>query len=870
MILHVRLLLSSQSYSISPFKDLHEPFFQLLTAFQVPRKSILKGSLNLPPRLSDATESTASASVDVTQTMDLTEVHGRGPRKSLARRVSFAAHTHVRLFHPDSNKGEPPSSPTSEDSPAKPAAPAFITRAENDENAIPAQGSRRASLRRRSSGMYSEFGEQSMDMDLDDETAPLPQDFLPQGEMANGSTMESEEFTEDEEDGSDMEVTEAIALNIERRRSLSLGASRQSLSGRRRSSVIIPPADSENVPSLQMEDLPEEGESFAEDMTMSSAHTGSSFVSEGSSGEPMEYTIPVLQSMRQPQEPDPLWLQLRAVTHAGSEPYEPPPPESDDDALLIQPSPGRDVDEHDRNIGVDEDDDGERDMDLTSAMSRLQKARASFGIPPEIPAPAALEDSFSDDQVQEYQDGTFSTDDSFADNSMDLDNRTINFTQRTSLGTLESSMDETDVHSGVVNLPVTGESTTAPALTASTSHDSLRNSVFSAPGHSLSSSVFSAPNPAGPSTNPLAMSVSGAANPSLSSSVFSPPAANEPPPSVFSAPVPSAAPSSVSEGHLRSPGKPPMQATIPQPFTFSLPRAGSPSKTPARSQTPTQTQPHRGTAAFAPPVPKSPKRSDQGGSETPMATGRPSVGRLSPSRTAAFETPAESSQPESTANRRVSTTLRRPSGYFAQRKSLGAGALPLNPTATRAGSPEKVSGGAGLARPRASVGAQPSGAGLGLPSQTGSNTGPVEGSQGESLYPDLSQIAEESRLSLGLSSAVPSSIDKGKGKAKETPPDESAVQSSPPPPAEPPIPSKDAPLRRPLVTSIVPPTSSRPVVDVSMVVDGEDESPQLNPPSGIGVSQAWRESVPEEPIQDDEEVKQRLLESHSPTYNILL
>ena len=55
-----------------------------------------------------------------------------------------------------------------------------------------------------------------------------------------------------------------------------------------------------------------------------------------------------------------------------------------------------------------------------------------------------------------------------------------------------------------------------------------------------------------------------------------------------------------------------------------------------------------------------------------------------------------------------------------------------------------------------------------------------------------------------------------------------------------------------------------------MVVDGEDESPQLNPPSGIGVSQAWRESVPEEPIQDDEEVKQRLLESHSPTYNILL
>ena len=87
---------------------------------------------------------------------------------------------------------------------------------------------------------------------------------------------------------------------------------------------------------------------------MSSAQE--SFVSE-STGEPMEYTIPVLQSMRQPKEPDPVWLQLRAMTHSGAEPYEPPLPESDDDALLIQPSPGQDADDHSQNREMEEGDD---------------------------------------------------------------------------------------------------------------------------------------------------------------------------------------------------------------------------------------------------------------------------------------------------------------------------------------------------------------------------------------------------------------------------------------------------------------------------------------------------------------------------------
>ncbi|PIL30949.1 hypothetical protein GSI_07118 [Ganoderma sinense ZZ0214-1] len=827
--------------------------------------------------------------------MDMTEVHG-GPRKSLVnRRVSFAAHTHVRLFHiqsPDS--ASPEESSPAGSSPADPPAPAFITRAENDENALP--GRRRSSIRRRSSGVYSEFGERSMDMDLDD-TAPLPQDFLPQREDAlNGSAVEDDEFSEDE-DESDMEVTEAIALNIERKRSLSLGGNRASLAGpgRRRSSVVTvtqhqsenqppPPQEVGETSAIQEEG---EGESFADDVTTSSAHTGSSYMTEGSSGEPMEFTIPVLQSMRQPKEPDPVWLQLRAMTHAGSEPYEPPPPESDDDALLIQPSPGASnygPSRHNESEAMDEDDDGEMDMDLTSAMTRLQKARASYGIPPSPGGgPVVEEDSFSE---QEMRDDTFSTEDSFGNNSMDLDNHTINVTQRISLGTTEeSSMDETDIHDGVVKVPITPSSGPAhpkalPVL--STSHpapppapapvpapapEPLPNSVFSAPtpGGSLSNSVFSAPPPSG-----------------LSSSVFS-----APPPVTTSKPP---------ADRSRSPAKSPGPATVPKPFTFSVPRASSPSKTAAPTKTPAQppVQPHRGTAAFAPPsVPKSPKR-PASALETPGVSSsaqQAEVGRLDASRKAAFEAPAleEGPQPPmgSAANRRASTTLRRPSGYFAQRKSLGAGVLPPNPNTARAGSPEKVSGGAGLSKPRASVGAQPSGAGLGLSlARTQSDLGPRQDGGG-ALYPDLSELAQEAQQQRAASpvSLPASAADKGKGKecereaVRQSIAVPSPTRGSPAPLARagsPALPQRVAspimgspamqqraaspateppagPLRaaspanvfapRPAVTHIGQPQR---VVDVSMAMDIEPPTP-----NGTGVSQAWRESVPEEPQDED-------------------
>ncbi|TBU34906.1 Spc7 kinetochore protein-domain-containing protein [Dichomitus squalens] len=866
-----------------------------------PRKSILKASLNLPhARPSDAGESSTSVGADdtanITQTMDMTEVHGAGPRKSLARRVSFAAHTHVRLFHiqsPDVNSSSSPAAA----SPAEANAPAFITRAENDENAVP--GRRRSSFRRRSSGAFSEFGERSMDMDLDD-TAPLPQDFLPQrGQMVDGSAVEDDEFTEDDEDESDMEVTEAIALNIERKRSLSLGGNRVSLGGpsRRRSSIVtVTQHQSENQPPLprpqhdpsETSTIQEEGESFVEeDVTASSAHTGSSYMSEGSSGEPMEFTIPVLQSMRQPKEPDPLWLQLRAMTHAGSEPYEPPPPESDDDALLIQPSPGggdHGPSRYDESEAMDESVDvgGEQDMDLTSAMTRLQKARASLGIPPSPGGPAVVEEdsSFSE---QEMRDDTFSTEDSFGDNSIDLDNRTMNLTQRLSLATTEESgLDETDIHDGVLKVPITPNSAPAQQISPPAASNAPAAAPKPAP-EPFRSSVFSAPTPGG-----------------LSSSVFS-----APPPSTAPKP-PSSTPKPPDE-RARSPAKSPGPATVPKPFTFNLPRAGSPSKTPV-PKPPSQLQalqpqPHRGSAAFAPPtVPKSPKR-PASVLETPGSLQPPTnVGRLDPSRTAAFEAPAvakSATQPVAgtNANRRASMSIRRPSGYFAQRKSLGAGVLPPNPNGSRASSPEKVSGGVGLAKPRASVGAQPSGAGLGFPlSRTRSDPGPSAGvggqpENGSAMYPDLSELAQESqRQRQRAASPVPPSapaLNKGKEKESEeatrqavAPP--SPVRASPAPEPRSGSPGLPHRVASPILGSPAnahraasPATASpagpqgtasptdafvhmpRPapvthigqpqrVVDVSMAMDIEPPTP-----GGTGVSQAWRESVPEEPQDED-------------------
>ncbi|KAI0374510.1 hypothetical protein BV20DRAFT_1033319 [Pilatotrama ljubarskyi] len=763
-----------RAYSIAPGERLSPA--AKARRLLAPRKSILKASINLPPqhaRPSDAAESSTSGATEdsnMTQTMDFTQVHGQGPRKSLARRVSFAAHTHT----PDSNSPGESSSPAPPDS-----SPAFITRAENDENAIPgpSQPQRRVSFRRRSSG-------RSMDMDMDD-TAPLPQDFLHQNRaMATGSA--------DEDNSSDMEVTEAIARNIERKRSLSLGGNRA------RSSI------SENQQHHEGESFEHDGE---EEHTTSTAHTGSSFASEGSSGEPMEFTIP----------PDPLWLQLRAMTHAGNEPYEPPPPESDDDAVMIQPSSGHAVYGQQHYAHSEGDDDGEQDMDLTSAMTRLQQARASLGLG--APTLRQEDSSFTDEEQQPQQE------EEMRDDTADLDNRTINLTQRTSLGTLESSMDDTDVLDGVVRRSPPALSTSQPAPLGRAPAAGAP-SVFSAPtAGGLNSSVFSAPPPAG-----------------LGSSVFSAPSAASIPPS--NAP--------------RSPTKSPGPATIPKPFNFTLPRAGTPSKSAAGGDTPSL-QPHRDLPGSDADQPSPAKRAAVGRLSLPTPTAPPSSSNEPPGDTA--------SQPVAGANAsRRTSMIRRPAGYFAQRKSLGGGVLPAAQPSSAG--PSRATAGAPL-RSRASVGGQPSAMDLGVPLvRTHSDPGPAAAAkQGGALYPDLAQLANEAQ-SPRTASPVPAT-SKGKECDREASRQAIAVPSptrgSPAPApmrvASPALPQRvaspkpaaaagDQARERP-VTHIEKPAGVQPrIIDVSMAMDVEQDASIAD--GGAGVSQAWRESVPEEPLQDDE------------------
>ena len=672
--------------------------------------------------------------------MDLTEVHSQ-PRKSLARRVSFASHLHIRLI--DGKQARDPQSSSPNPLARNDGDGDGDEDEDNDENKHPvhAASRRRSSMRRRSSVAFSEFGEQSMDMDDEDGSAPLPADFLNQNNyQLGGSAVQDDEFTDDE-DEDDMEITEAIRLNIERKRSLSLGGpARASLPARRRSSIApttVTQGRSENQPpppqhNGDLSEVREEG-----DTSVSSA-TGQSFASEGSSMEetqPIEYTAPVGKSLRPKKRPSAAWLALQAVTHAGI------------------PSDNEDENEDEEgDSGVYQESEP---MELTDAMSRIMKARASLGMSPgarnanttvsdmdmdEESAPAMQESSFQDDSFT-------STEDSFGG---DVGDRTVNMTTlvRSSLGTQDSLLD-TAPPGGVtdedrpIKLPLNATPASAPAPPVTTH---------------LNATAAPKPVPSPQPPAPEQPATTTPAAPSLVSSVFSAstsrPPVFAPPPKTPVAPTP------------RSPGKPPPSATIPKPSTFSLsrtparpPTLASPAPAPkvpaattnAASTTtsapaaPRSPAVQRPSAAFAPPTArKSPmKRSAPPASEAahpPSPAKRAAVGRLEPAKIAPFERARAASQEPVGQGARRASMVRRPSGYFAQRKSLGAGVLP--PLAGGAGAKGTGTvggtgraGGSGLGRARASVGTAPSSIDLGLFGGKEANGG--------GLYPDVSRIAEE-------------------------------------------------------------------------------------------------------------------------------
>ncbi|KZT06294.1 uncharacterized protein LAESUDRAFT_679813 [Laetiporus sulphureus 93-53] len=598
-----------RAYSIAPGEKL-SPAAKAHRSLK-PRKSILKAPVD-----ADSAELG-----DDTTSMDLTEVNSR---RSLSRRVSFAPAAHVRLFDTKDKDAAESQNPDATDSGKS-------------------RARRRSSLRTRSSVAFSEYGERSMDMDTDD-TALAPQDFL--NIRMNADAVAEDPFSDDEEDDidGDMEITEAIRMKIERKSSLSFDPKRNSLPIRRRSSAIPTTStqgQSENQPPplhhrRSSNNRHEDAQDNDQDLTTSS-NQSHSYTSEGTSGEytqPMEFTVPISQPLRPPAPPSEAWLQLRAMTHSGDEPYEPPPEDSEDDGSGV---PIR----YDLAEG--------EPMELTVAMGRLLEARPSLGMSPLPPAFISLSGRAHDQNATEaersdiQEDSFTSTENSFADS--DDGNRTINVTKlRASLGGQESSMDITAVISRtnvVAESPasaevVSSESPAQPTITASEA-----TTTTSADSQDSTQHVFHAPETVRPK-------------------VFNNPEVRTPAPH-------------------RSPSKVPLP-TVPKPFTFSRPRPSTSTNGPVATASPARVPQspaahwmHRGTAAFAPPsVRKSPMKrpvpEDESTDQRPSPSKRMAVAKLQSSQQVA-------GTPQDRAARR-SSAVRRPSGYFAQRKSMGASNVP--------------------------------------------------------------------------------------------------------------------------------------------------------------------------------------------------
>ena len=647
--------------------------------------------------------------------MDFTEVvRPTIPRKSLARRVSFASHAHVRLFEKqDPNASADVSKSGSEDDGDSDGErdPVELDFLNADEEDTP-----RRPYRRRSSTGFSELGEQSMSMDTDaDDTGPIPQDFL------GGPALNDEQFDNDVY-GDDMDMTEVIPGSIKPRPSL--GVENQGATGRRRSSttpfLTSSHSQSENQPSRKplgvvtqsgsaglypsLDDIPDPSSPGApattqdpdvsigadlSDMDLTVGSTVEPTISStgDENTQPMEFTIPVV---RPPPPPSEAWLTLRAMTHAGAEqPYVPPDIEASDDpeANAIVSDNG-----HHGERSPDRSDQEDDSMDLTVALNRLAQARPSLGIPP-------LSENFSpdedDDEVEDGGEDTFASHENSLEADMSLDgNQTVNLTSlrlsmggRTTAG--DASMEFTNVysHGQQIQTSTTDAASIATPVAQSDAQQQTVQGVQQEPE----------PEPQAPSKLPVftfAKSQSSAQPPSQQTNTPQPPLKPSFPLPVFTL-APTAQDPSQSQPatqNPQSPNKPSTKTTAPTPFTFSVPsrlnsrnspeKAGSAtsSSKPPPSNSPKKLPVFRGSAAFAPPsVPKSPRKrpappAEDDDQHAPSPAKKQAVERHFPPNK-----PQSAPANEAPQNRRLSA-VRRPSGYFAQRKSLGgAGPTPSIP-----------------------------------------------------------------------------------------------------------------------------------------------------------------------------------------------
>ncbi|KAJ7356898.1 Spc7 kinetochore protein-domain-containing protein [Mycena albidolilacea] len=514
------------------------------------------------------------------------------------------------------------------------------------------------------------------------------------------------------------------------------------------------------------------------DQSQSFTDQSQSSASDQSQEPPTEFTIPLNRSLRPPAHEDETWMALRRMTHSGDTPYEEPPMSSDDEYVPVAHG-------------------GDR---LASASG---------------PVPAALP-----------HDETFSSadDDSFGD--ADNGDRTMNLSKvmgrvsmagggpRMSVGQPDSTMDESEIYGSII--PPPAQST--PVARKPSIPEPSRPSIFRPP----SPSKTTTPAPASPSkttTTPAPTSPSKGANKPTFTAAFAPkvvplkrPVTDAPP----AAPKRlSLAPKPAVPSPSKRPRDPDDDTDKPSPAKrLALAGKWRASTGPVVAE----------TRASTPP------------------TDAPKPKPLSPSKRAPFlaqtQTPAAAST--STAAPRQPSALRRPSGYFARRKSMGVG-LGVPDTTDKADA----------AAPASAVGPKSpkkkAGVGLGRVSM---------GSAPSDAWTRFDRTA-----------AVPAAgkeNGKGKGKEKEPAAESEAVcareaerqaAASPTPSRGSPAPNSPHPASPRSKSPSKSAEVSSPVIDLSTLLESAPEFGAAAPNMDVGPTEQWRDGVEEADFLEEEEVR---------------
>lgn len=445
-----------------------------------------------------------------------------------------------------------------------------------------------------------------MSMDIDDGASDPPQmqDFLPGNADPRFSFDARHEYDfdeEDEEDDEDMEITEAIALNLRRKQSLSL--SHQQTADRRmsrRRSSFKPTAASSRRNSVAVP------EGVGNDSVESSEANESR-----ESDSPMEFTVPLDSALSKPKPPSDAWLALQAVANSSTNENE------------------------------------EQDIELASALSRLQKARESLSLPQNEDGSLVEDDSFTN------------TDDS-AD-SIDMGDRTLNVTN------ILGRVRDMEISEGV---SVTGgDENISRRISQIRPRDSETEGLIGGNARLTPSvmGVFSAPqsnaartsaHPSAPLTGPA--QEDGTPQRNLSAPTITLTRAQSP--SVFSAAKSPVSVSPAPDLATKSPSRP-ASSLLVNNSTLRTSRSPSPSQ-----PTISSLAKRRATASIPEESQPSPskKRIIGLGLKATETQGTPSRASTSPAKAVVA---SQSKSPAPTASK-ASSTFRRPSGYFAQRRSL--------------------------------------------------------------------------------------------------------------------------------------------------------------------------------------------------------